>query len=72
MKTNMHKLDRTMRLIFALVVGIYFSQNLAEQSTAFRDILFYLAFLFGITGIINFCPLYRAFGIDTSKADDEK
>lgn len=72
MKTNMHKVDRIMRLLFSLIVGAYFFQSPGEEVTALSDILFWLALIFGITGIINFCPLYKALGVDTSKPDSER
>ncbi len=72
MKTNMHKLDRTLRLVFSLVVAVYFFQTQGGQSTPLSDILFYLAILFGITGAVNFCPLYKLMGVDTSKPDQLK
>jgi hypothetical protein len=70
-KTNMHKLDRIMRLLFSVIVGAYIFQTIGKEPTAFRDILMYLAFIFGVTGAINYCPMYKVFGIDTSKSDDE-
>lgn len=70
MKSNMHKLDRSLRLIVSLLAGIYvFTQP--EGEGILYQLLPVLAIVFGITGIINFCPLYKLFGINTAEGDQQ-
>ncbi len=65
MKANMGKTDKTIRLIVALtLVTLYFTNvitgNLGIVLLAFAVILL-------ITTLINFCPLYTPWGINTNK-----
>lgn len=59
MKPNTGKLDRTIRLLLAVIilaVGAYF-----------RSWWGLLAIIPFVTGAISFCPLYALFGINTCK-----
>lgn len=71
MKTNMHPLDRMLRLLFAVVVGIYIFYVGIEEEGLLQQLLPILAIVFGLTGLINFCPLYKLFGINTAEADQQ-
>ncbi|MDO7621421.1 MAG: DUF2892 domain-containing protein [Schleiferiaceae bacterium] len=69
MKSNLHKIDRLLRLVFALLVGVYF--YLEGRPEGFQyDLIFYSAILFGVSGIINICPLYKVYGISTAPEDN--
>lgn len=68
MKTNMHKLDRALRLLFSFAVGVYIFQG-GEGEGLIAQVLPVLAIVFGLTGLINFCPLYKLFGINTAESD---
>ena len=70
MKKNMGSADSVIRLIVAaIVVGLY-SFNVI--SGTFAIVLLILAGIFVLTSLINFCPLYLPFGINTRKKDNNK
>ncbi len=63
MKKNMGKVDKMMRIIVAMVIGLlYFNNNISGM---LGMILLVLAMVFLLTSLINFCPLYLPFDIDT-------
>ena len=65
MKKNMGTIDKIIRLLIALVViGLYFA-HLISGTVAI--VLLLLAAIFVVTSLINFCPLYLPFGINTGK-----
>ncbi|PTM05382.1 MAG: DUF2892 domain-containing protein [Bacteroidetes bacterium] len=65
MKKNMGKVDRTIRLIVAAIILLmYFTGNIAGT---LATVLLVVAGIFVITSFINFCPLYRLFGINSCK-----
>ena len=63
MKKNMGKIDKLMRIIVAMVIGLLYLNN--TISGMFGMVLIVLAMVFLLTSLINFCPLYLPFGIDT-------
>jgi len=65
MKKNMSNLDKGVRILFAAVVALLYYFNVIEGTLAY--ILMVLAIILLITSLINFCPLYRVFGISTCK-----
>lgn len=65
MKKNMGKTDKTIRVIVALTfVTLYFTHavtgNLGILLLAFAGVL-------SLTCLINFCPMYTPWGINTNK-----
>lgn len=69
MKKNMGKIDKTIRLILALVIaGLYFG-NVVPGT--FGLILVVLAVVFVGTSFISFCPLYSIFGINTCPLEEQ-
>ena len=65
MKTNMGTLDKTIRIIIAIIIGyLYFNGTI---SGTLGIILMVFAAIFLLTSIISFCPLYTIFGIKTCK-----
>lgn len=59
----MGKVDKMMRIIVAMVIGLlYFNNNISGM---LGMILLVLAMVFLLTSLINFCPLYLPFDIDT-------
>lgn len=65
MKQNMGTIDKVARILIALIIiGLYFAQ---EISGTLAIVLLILAAVFILTGVINFCPLYLPFGINTNK-----
>ncbi len=64
MKKNMGSVDKTIRLILA-VIFIALSL-LGVVSGALEIVLLVLATIFALTSIIGSCPLYPPFGINTT------
>lgn len=70
MKKNMGKIDKTIRLVLALIMaGLYFG-NIVPGT--FGLILVVLAVVFAGTSLISFCPLYTIVGINTCPLKDKK
>jgi hypothetical protein len=70
MKKNMGTLDRTMRILFAIIMGaLYFTNTVTG---AFGVILLILAVIFLLTSFVSFCPLYAVFGFSTCKTKQQK
>ena len=65
MKKNMGSIDRTVRIIIALVIGILFYTTVISGTLGY--ILLALGAIFLLTSIISTCPLYLPFGISTCK-----
>jgi hypothetical protein len=63
MKKNMGKVDKLMRIIVAIVIGLLYFNN--SISGILGMLLIVLAIVFLLTSLINFCPLYLPFDIDT-------
>ena len=69
MKKNMGSLDRTLRVLIALVIGIlYYTQVI---SGTLGLVLIVLAAVFVLTSLFSFCPLYVPFGLKTTKTKEE-
>jgi hypothetical protein len=65
MKPNMGSMDRTIRIIAAIViVALYFTNVISGTVGA---VLLILAAIFLITGFVSFCPLYAPFKFSTRK-----
>jgi len=65
MKKNMGFLDRTIRFILAIIIGVLYYINVINGTLAIVLGLFAIAFI--LTSFISFCPLYLPFGITTRK-----
>ena len=63
MKKNMGKVDKMLRIIVAMVIGVLYFNN--SISGILGMLLIVLAIVFLLTSLINFCPLYLPFDIDT-------
>lgn len=67
MSKNMGTLDKSIRVIVALIIiGLYIGNFI---SGTIAIILLVIAGMFILTSLINFCPLYYPFGISTRKKD---
>ena len=65
MKKNMGSTDKIIRIVLAILFGIlYFTGTV---SGVLGIILLVLGGVFIATSLINFCPLYTLFGINTCK-----
>ncbi len=65
MKKNMGSADKLIRVIIAAVVGILYYLGKIEGTLAY--VLMAVAIILLITSFINFCPLYKIFGINSCK-----
>ncbi|WP_196893087.1 YgaP family membrane protein [Aureivirga marina] len=63
MKKNMGSLDRIIRFIIAIIVGVLYLTNIISGTLGI--VLLALAGIFVLTSLISFCPLYAPFGIKT-------
>jgi hypothetical protein len=63
MKKNMGGTDRIFRTVLALLVGVLYWQGIIDGILAYVLIAF--AFIFVLTSLIGFCPLYRLVGLNT-------
>jgi hypothetical protein len=65
MKKNMGTIDKTIRILIAVVIAILFFTKVITGTLGI--ILLALAVVFVLTSVISFCPLYLPFGINTGK-----
>lgn len=70
MKKNMGTIDRIIRILFAVVVGILYFNDTISGLTAIILGIFSVVFL--ATSFIGFCPLYRIFNISTGTAQSKE
>jgi len=65
MKRNIGSADRITRIIIAAVIAVlYFTSTITG---AWGIVLMVAAGIILLTGIINFCPIYYALGINTNR-----
>ncbi|MGC8765263.1 MAG: YgaP family membrane protein [Brevinematia bacterium] len=67
-KVNEHYIDRIIRIVLAVILGI---AGLYLQGAA-RIVLWVLALVLLITGLTGFCGIYALLGIDTCSLSKEK
>ena len=65
MKKNMASIDKVVRIVVALLIGIAYKANYISGTAAI--VMLSLAGIFILTSLISFCPLYLPFGISTCK-----
>ncbi|MBC7187951.1 MAG: DUF2892 domain-containing protein [Calditrichaeota bacterium] len=71
MKKNMGSVDRTVRILVALVIALLYILNVISGTLAI--ILGIVAVVFLLTSFVGFCPLYVPFKICTlSKKEREQ
>lgn len=67
MKSNMGTIDKVVRILIAVAIGVlYFTNQISGMAAT---ILLILAGIFILTSFIGFCPLYAPFRISTKKKD---
>lgn len=65
MKKNMGTIDKAIRVIVAIVIGVlYFTGQITGTAAI---ILGVLAIVFLLTSIVGTCPLYLPIGLSTKK-----
>ncbi|GHB71326.1 YgaP family membrane protein [Persicitalea jodogahamensis] len=65
MKKNMGLMDRAIRVLAAVGIGVLYYTGQINGTTAI--ILGILALVFVATSFLSFCPLYLPFGLSTRK-----
>jgi hypothetical protein len=65
MKKNMGSADKIIRLIIAVAIAILYFTHILTGTLGI--ILLVLAGIFVLTSLVNFCPLYAPFKINTRK-----
>lgn len=67
MTRNMGIVDRTIRIVAALVIaGLYFTGHIAGTLAI---VLLVFAVVFVVTSFVSWCPAYLPFGISTRGQD---
>lgn len=66
MKKNMGALDKTIRIVLALLFVILYATG--SVSGTWGIILLVLAAVFIVTSLMSFCPLYLPLGISTKRS----
>jgi len=65
MTKNMGNIDRLIRTLLALLVGVLYYTSVISGTTAV--ILGVIAVVFLLTSLVSTCPLYMPFGLSTRK-----
>jgi hypothetical protein len=68
MKKNMGTIDRAIRIIIALIIGVLFFTEVITGTLGI--VLLIVAGVFLLTSFINFCPLYTLVGCNTCKVKE--
>ena len=63
MKTNMGTVDRLIRFLLALAMGLLIYYNVVDGVLSF--VLLAVIGVFFLTGLVGFCPLYSIMGWNT-------
>lgn len=65
MKKNMGKIDKTIRIIAAILIGVLYYTGTITGTLGL--VLLILGAVFLLTSFISFCPLYLPFGLSTKE-----
>lgn len=68
MKKNMGNMDKVIRVLIALVIGVLVFAEVLTGTLAI--VLLVLAAIFVLTSFVGTCPLYLPFGASTCKKED--
>lgn len=63
MKKNMGFVDRAIRAVIAVIIGVLFFTNVITGGLGI--VLLVLAFIMLFTSLVAYCPLYLPFGLNT-------
>ena len=70
MKKNMGTVDKTIRILIAAIIVILFYFKVITGTLGI--ILLIAGGIFLLTSFINFCPLYKIFGLSTCPMKKDK
>ena len=65
MNKNLSSADRAIRLILAAFAAVLYLTNTVTGT--WGAVVLLLAVILTLTSLVNFCPLYRVFGISTNR-----
>jgi hypothetical protein len=65
MKKNMGAIDKVIRVLIALVIGLLYFTHVISGTLGI--VLLVVAIIFVLTSLVSFCPLYVLLGINTCK-----
>lgn len=65
MKKNVGSMDRMVRILVALVIGVLYFTDQVTDMTAI--ILGVVAVIFLVTSSLSFCPIYAGLKVSTNK-----
>ncbi|WP_336126973.1 YgaP family membrane protein [Mesoflavibacter sp. CH_XMU1422-2] len=65
MKKNMGALDKSLRVLIAIIIALLYYLDVIEGTLAY--VLMAISIIFLITSFVNFCPLYKILGINTNR-----
>ena len=65
MKKNMGSLDKAIRVLVAILIGVLWLTGAIPAGTTLATVLLIVAGVMLLTSFISFCPLYLPFGIST-------
>jgi hypothetical protein len=65
MKKNMGSTDKIVRLVLAAIIAALYA--LGYVSGTLGVVLLVVAVIFAATSFVNFCPIYKIFGVNTCK-----
>ncbi len=63
MQKNMGNLDRTVRVVIALIMGVLIGTGVVTGTLGY--VLLAFSAVFVLTSLVSFCPLYTLLGINT-------
>ena len=70
MKSNVGTVDRFLRILLAVIVGVLYFTNVIGGTTAI--VLGVIAAILLLTSLVSFCPLYAALGLSTKDSNQSK
>lgn len=65
MKKNMGNVDRVLRALIAITMGVLFYLGIISGTLGI--VLIVAGVIFFLTSVISFCPIYAIFGASTCK-----
>jgi hypothetical protein len=65
MQKNMGSLDKSLRIIVAVIFGILYFTDIITGTLGI--VLLLISIIFVLTSLIGFCPLYKPLNISTTK-----
>ena len=69
MKANVGSADKIVRYLLALGLAALMFFGVVEQGSVMFWVAGALAIIFAGTALINFCPIWAAFGVNTKKSE---